>query len=61
MRDVVFCLVRIGGLEPPLREELDPKSSAATNYAISALCFPCVCQMFNCGRPLRKRLQNYNF
>ncbi len=28
--------VRIGGLEPPLREELDPKSSAATNYAISA-------------------------
>lgn len=31
-----FALVRIGGLEPPLREELDPKSSAATNYAISA-------------------------
>lgn len=29
-------LVRIGGLEPTLREELDPKSSAATNYAISA-------------------------
>lgn len=31
-----FFVVRIGGLEPPLREELDPKSSAATNYAISA-------------------------
>ena len=31
-----LALVRIGGLEPPLREELDPKSSAATNYAISA-------------------------
>ena len=29
-------LVRMGGLEPPLREELDPKSSAATNYATSA-------------------------
>ncbi len=28
--------VRMGGLEPPLREELDPKSSAATNYATSA-------------------------
>ena len=26
----------MGGLEPPLREELDPKSSAATNYATSA-------------------------
>ena len=30
------CVVRIGRLELPLREELDPKSSAATNYAISA-------------------------
>ena len=28
--------VRMGGLEPPLREELDPKSNAATNYATSA-------------------------
>ncbi len=26
----------MGGLEPPLREELDTKSSAATNYATSA-------------------------
>lgn len=25
------------GLEPPRREALDPKSSAATNYATSAL------------------------
>ena len=32
----VSFLVRIGRLELPLREELDPKSSAATNYAISA-------------------------
>ena len=31
-----FRFVRIGRLELPLREELDPKSSAATNYAISA-------------------------
>ena len=28
--------VRIGGLEPPLLSEPDPKSDAATNYAISA-------------------------
>ena len=33
--------VRIGGLEPPLREELDPKSNAATNYAISAFLMNC--------------------
>ncbi len=29
-------LVRIEGLEPPCREALDPKSSASTNFAISA-------------------------
>ena len=28
--------VRSGGLEPPRRKTLDPKSSAATNYATSA-------------------------
>lgn len=28
--------VRIEGLEPPRLSALDPKSSAATNYAISA-------------------------
>ena len=31
-----YHLVRIGGLEPPLLSEQDPKSCAATNYAISA-------------------------
>lgn len=31
-----FFFVRINGLEPLLLSELDPKSSAATNYAISA-------------------------
>ncbi len=30
-------LVRIEGLEPPRLSALDPKSSAATNYAISAI------------------------
>ncbi|GEM_PF-2285595 len=29
--------VRIEGLEPPRLSALDPKSSAATNYAISAM------------------------
>ena len=29
--------VRAKGLEPPRREALDPKSSAATNYATRAL------------------------
>ncbi len=29
--------VRAGGLEPPLLSKLDPKSSAATNYATRAL------------------------
>ena len=33
---LVGRFVRMGGLEPPLREELDPKSNAATNYATSA-------------------------
>ena len=29
-------MVRVKGLEPPLRKELDPKSSASTNFATSA-------------------------
>lgn len=34
------------GLEPPRRETLDPKSSAATNYATSAFCFAKVIQIY---------------
>ena len=34
-----FLFVRMKGLEPPRRETLDPKSSAATNYATSASAF----------------------
>ena len=30
-------VVRMKGLEPPCREALDPKSSASTNFATSAL------------------------
>ena len=29
-------MVRVKGLEPPLRKELDPKSSASTNFATLA-------------------------
>lgn len=31
-----LCVVRMKGLEPPRLSSLDPKSSAATNYATSA-------------------------
>ena len=31
-------LVRMKGLEPPRLSALDPKSSAATNYATAACC-----------------------
>ena len=30
-------VVRMEGLEPPCREALDPKSSASTNFATSAV------------------------
>ncbi len=33
-----FLLVRTKGLEPPRRMALDPKSSASTNSATSAIC-----------------------
>lgn len=33
---VSINLVRVKGLEPPLRKELDPKSSASTNFATLA-------------------------
>ena len=29
-------MVRVKGLEPPLRKELDPKSSASANFATPA-------------------------
>ncbi len=32
-----IALVRMKGLEPPRLSALDPKSSAATNYATSAI------------------------
>ena len=32
--------VRMEGLEPPCREALDPKSSASTNFATSAVSKP---------------------
>lgn len=35
-----FIVVRAGGLEPPHREILDPKSNAATNYATRAFFVP---------------------
>ncbi len=33
---LLFCVVRMKGLEPPRLTTLDPKSSAATNYATCA-------------------------
>lgn len=33
-----FLFVRTKGLEPPRRVALDPKSSASTNSATSAIC-----------------------
>ncbi len=34
--NLVFGFVRVKGLEPPRLSALDPKSSAATNYATHA-------------------------
>ncbi len=34
--DLQSLIVRTKGLEPPRRQTLDPKSSAATNYATCA-------------------------
>jgi hypothetical protein len=33
---IIWGFVRVKGLEPPRLSTLDPKSSAATNYAIPA-------------------------
>lgn len=35
-REAGLIVVRTKGLEPPRRQTLDPKSSAATNYATCA-------------------------
>ena len=35
----ILNFVRMEGLEPPYREVLDPKSSASTNFATSALLY----------------------
>ena len=37
INELDFLLVRAKGLEPPRLTALDPKSSAATNYATRAL------------------------
>ena len=55
----IFFLVRMGGLEPPLREELDPKSSAATNYATSAYMFICWASLCYTRKAAKKLLQSY--
>ncbi len=33
---LIFCIVRLTGLEPAHRKTLDPKSSASTNFATGA-------------------------
>lgn len=42
----LFPVVRMKGLEPPLLPELDPKSSAATNYATCAKASAKLCLYF---------------
>ena len=44
-------LVRMKGLEPPRLSALDPKSSAATNYATSANCGAKI-QLFSIGNSI---------
>ena len=44
-------VVRMKGLEPPRLSALDPKSSAATNYATSANCGAKI-QLFSIGNSI---------
>ena len=44
-------VVRMKGLEPPRLSALDPKSSAATNYATSANCGAKI-QLFSIGKSM---------
>ena len=50
-----IALVRMKGLEPPRLSALDPKSSAATNYATSAIILQRYKFLIACPRnPFRK-------
>lgn len=51
MKQLGFSFVRMKGLEPPRLTSLDPKSSAATNYATSA----------NDGANIREVYKLYNY
>ncbi len=50
------CKVRMKGLEPPRLTALDPKSSAATNYATSAKA-----TLVFCSAKVAKKEKNPNF